>query len=204
MFNVATGTTLTYSGAISGTGALTKTGAGTLTLGGSTGNTYAGVTTVTEGHVTLDKSSGVAIPGDLLFNGNTNSYMYWNASDQIGSSSVVTFNNPTGGSGRLFLYGHNQTLGGIVCAEQSGLHPNVDSQAGVSTDAVLTIDNDVNYEFQGYMRDKSSTSTSTGRLAIVKEGAARQTLTGNRIQYTGGTTINEGRLSFKDTTDATF
>src|SRR5204862_67084 len=42
-----TGTTLTYNGIIAGTDAFTKTGLGTLLLGGA--NTYGGTTTVSSG-----------------------------------------------------------------------------------------------------------------------------------------------------------
>ena len=51
------GTSTTFSGAISGTGGLTKAGAGTLTLSGT--NTYTGATTISAG--TLRASGGSAI-----------------------------------------------------------------------------------------------------------------------------------------------
>ncbi len=46
-FDVATGTTLTQNGGIDGSDGLTKTGAGTLVLGGT--NTYQGGTTINAG-----------------------------------------------------------------------------------------------------------------------------------------------------------
>jgi autotransporter-associated beta strand protein len=61
------GNNLTLSGAIDGPGGLTKNGAGTLTLTGSTPNTYAGLTTASTGTIVLNKPIGVpAVPGNVV------------------------------------------------------------------------------------------------------------------------------------------
>ena len=58
----------TISSAVTGSGGLVKSGTGTLTLGGTSANTYTGVTRLNEGTLVLGKSDGVAaIAGD----GNT-------------------------------------------------------------------------------------------------------------------------------------
>ncbi|MDY0166498.1 MAG: autotransporter-associated beta strand repeat-containing protein, partial [Thermoguttaceae bacterium] len=68
--------------------ALTKTGAGTLTLSGSSSNTYTGLTTVSDGVLTLSKSGGAtAIAGDILINGGRVSL---GAAHQIADSSSIT------------------------------------------------------------------------------------------------------------------
>ena len=70
-WNVGTGAgTLAVNGVISGTNGFTKTGAGTLTLGGSAANTYTGLTSVTGGTLALAKPDNgspptSAVPGDL-------------------------------------------------------------------------------------------------------------------------------------------
>src|ERR1043166_2894235 len=56
---------LLVAGPISGSVGLTKTGAGTLVLSGTTANTYTGVTTVSAGNLYLQNSGGVAIPANL-------------------------------------------------------------------------------------------------------------------------------------------
>ncbi|MBJ7285352.1 MAG: hypothetical protein JHD00_09630, partial [Akkermansiaceae bacterium] len=61
----ATGSGATFSGVVSN-GGITKLGAGTLTLNGATANTYIGLTTASAGNLTLAKTSGNAIAGDLL------------------------------------------------------------------------------------------------------------------------------------------
>jgi autotransporter-associated beta strand protein len=60
----------TYAGTISESLALTKTGSGAFTLGGSAANTYSGTTTVSAGTLVLDKPANVdAFGGDLTVTG---------------------------------------------------------------------------------------------------------------------------------------
>lgn len=56
---VSTGQTLTYGGAITGTAALSKTGAGTLALFAD--NSYTGTTTVSAGTLEIDSQGGTAV-----------------------------------------------------------------------------------------------------------------------------------------------
>jgi fibronectin-binding autotransporter adhesin len=57
---------LAYAAVISGTGAMSKTGSGMLTLSGAAANTYSGLTTVSAGRLHLSKTAGVdAIPGNV-------------------------------------------------------------------------------------------------------------------------------------------
>jgi autotransporter-associated beta strand protein len=51
-------TLFTWSGTVSGAGQLTKAGAGTLVLGAAAGNTYAGGTTINEGTLVVNNTSG--------------------------------------------------------------------------------------------------------------------------------------------------
>jgi autotransporter-associated beta strand protein len=93
--NVADSTVaLTISNVISGSGALTKTGAGTLALAGNGINTYNGLTTVSEGTLQLNKTAGTtAIAGDLsVASGAT---LLISASDQVAGTSAVTLSGGT-------------------------------------------------------------------------------------------------------------
>jgi autotransporter-associated beta strand protein len=54
---------------ISGTGSITKTGAGNLTL--SSTNTYSGSTTITNGSIVLGVANAIGSSSDLVLNGGT-------------------------------------------------------------------------------------------------------------------------------------
>ena len=101
--NQAGGTnTVNFQGAsvISGSGGINKTGAGTMVLAGGNANTYTGLTTVTAGQLTLNKTAGVnAIAGDIRLAGGT---LVWSASNQIADTSTMTVAaSTTIGTGQL-------------------------------------------------------------------------------------------------------
>ena len=91
--STAAGTSLTLSGAVSGSAALTKTGAGTLLLGAN--NSYSGNTTVTGG--TLNLSNSLALQNSTLTTGG-----FGLVFDQSVSSHAFTFGGLSG-SGTLSL-----------------------------------------------------------------------------------------------------
>lgn len=97
----------TYTGTIGGSGAVEKTGAGTLTVAPSSagGNTYSGGTTITQGtlSVAADNALG-AVSGPLTFNGGT--LQLGSAFDLAASRAVsITANN-----GTIDTQGFNSTI----------------------------------------------------------------------------------------------
>lgn len=95
-FNAASGNMI-VSSIISGTGGLIKTGSGNLTLSGTASNTYAGLTSVNGGTLTLDKSAGVdAIAGNLEI--TSGGKVVFARSHQLKDSTIVTLS----GVGSIF------------------------------------------------------------------------------------------------------
>ena len=109
---------LTLSGALTGPGGFFKFGRGTLTLAGSTANTYAGGTTVKLGFVRLAKPSFVtSIPGDLIIGDPVSNTYFVQVSNenhhQIADSANVTVNP----SADLYLNGHYEGIGSLTLVQ---------------------------------------------------------------------------------------
>ncbi|KWO47840.1 autotransporter outer membrane beta-barrel domain-containing protein [Burkholderia sp. MSMB1459WGS] len=97
----------TYTGTIGGSGAVEKTGAGTLTVAPAAagGNTYSGGTTITQGtlSVAADNALG-ASSGSLTFNGGT---LQLGGAFDLASSRAVSI---TSNNGTIDTQGFNSTL----------------------------------------------------------------------------------------------
>ena len=97
-------------------GSLVKTGGGTMTLAGNSGNTYTGATQVEGGTLLLSKANGVAVPGDLLIDGASTVRSL--APQQLAQTTRITF-DATGGSPTLDL-GDNSHVLDALNSMQSG------------------------------------------------------------------------------------
>jgi autotransporter-associated beta strand protein len=105
-FNTVNTASLSVSTAMSGQDGLTKTGTGTLTLSGTTANSYTGLTTVSAGELDLNKTDGInAIAGNLTISGGTAKLL---TNNQIANTSTITMT-----SGALSLNGQTDTVTGF-------------------------------------------------------------------------------------------
>ncbi len=171
----------TISGVVSGTGALTKNGAGTLQLSGASANTYSGMTTVNSGTLLLAKTAGVnAVAGNLTVGdgvgGASADVVRLAAADQI-STSAVTIS----ASGLLDLNGFNETLGSLS-GSTGGL-----VNLGVGT---LTVGDGNSTTYAGSI-------SGTGGMA--KAGSGTLTLS-SASTFTGATAVNSGVLNVQNAT----
>ncbi|OEZ29317.1 hypothetical protein AO062_18165 [Variovorax boronicumulans] len=205
-----------FSGAITGTGQLVKTTAGTLTLTGA--NTYSGGTTVHDGMLrfgaasALSQNTAYTVNGGVLdlgsFNLRASSLSGVGGTVQLGSATLTagsanastTFAGSidgTGslvkeGTGTLTLSGPNTYTGGTTISAgtlqvgSGGTTGSIDGN--VTNHAALVFNRSNDAAFAGHI---------TGSGSVTKTGAGTLVYTGNAT-YTGGTTLNGGILEIRD------
>jgi autotransporter-associated beta strand protein len=182
-----------------GGGSLTKTGTATLYLNGA-GSSYTGSTSLIGGNAYFNTTSGYAIPGDLILGGNTQMFVNVVGSNQIATTSKWTWTG-TGAWQELKLFGHSQTVTGLVSNTGGAVIESTWDESGYDA-LTLTINNSTDCFYRGVIRD--TCYGSTGALAIVKTESGTQTIASGDISYTGGTTIDKGKLVFQDVTNSDF
>jgi autotransporter-associated beta strand protein len=166
------GSSFTLAGAVSGVGGIIEAGPGTLTFGGSTANTYAGLTTVSAGTLLLNKS-GVfdgAIPGNLVIGGTVR----LNNVNQIANTSEVTIN----GGGLLDLNTFYDGIGTISGTGTLALGTQFLDMYGTTT-----------YTFDGIISGLGFFRNNATGTAILN---GNNTYAGATIAQSGGTIIVNG------------
>ena len=173
----------TYFGVISGTGALVKTGTGSVGLTGA--NTYLGSTTISDGILLVTTSS---LPGDSANPGSVVN----NATLQFNQASSGTYFGVISGTGAVVKTGTGST--GLVAANTYTGGTTVSEGTLLVTTSSLpgNVVNNATLQFnQGSKGTYAGVISGTG--AVLKTGAGAVGLTGANT-YAGGTTISEGTL----------
>ena len=207
----------TYSGIISGDGALAKLGAGTLTLDGD--NTYSGGTTISEG--TLAVGSG-ATTGSIAGNVTNNGTLSFNRSNASTFSGMISGTGAVTklGAGTLTLDGTNTYSGGTTItggvltlgsADALGASGTIGFGGGtLQYSAVNTTDyssrfstapsqsskidtNGQNVTLASALTSSGGTLTKTGAGILTLDPAAKLTALGG-LTASGGTTLINGQL----------
>jgi len=116
-YDVAANTTTTESGLLSGSGGVTKEGAGTLVVAGTASNTFTGASYVNQGALVLSNAGGGAISGSSITVSNGASLVLA-ASNQIGDSTGLVL------AGGTFIVGnstagYSETLGTLTLSASS-------------------------------------------------------------------------------------
>ncbi|WDA40192.1 autotransporter-associated beta strand repeat-containing protein [Erythrobacter sp. BLCC-B19] len=205
----------TVSNVISGTGSLTKLGAGNLTLSGD--NTYDGLTTISGGTLTLTASPGLvtsgtlgsAAAGTIVENGATLAL-----SGRVSVADALSLSGTGfGGGGVLRSVFDGQNVNGAITLESDVL---------ISADSAGTMS--INGGISGTNRTITIASTgniiingaiATGSGSLIKEGngilglSGRNTFTGDvhvkagNFQFAGGNALSDtGRLILEAGTSA--
>jgi autotransporter-associated beta strand protein len=167
----------TYAGVISGGGALTKTGGGSLTLSGA--NTYGGGTTVSQG--TLIGTS-TSLQGNITNNASV-VFDQGFAGTYAGAMSGAGALTKSGG-GVLTLSGANTYTGGTTVTGGILLGNSISLQGGILNNAHVIFAQGFNGAYSGSM---------SGSGLLEKTGGGTLTLTGTNT-HTGGTLISQGAI----------
>lgn len=176
---------VTYPGIISGTGTVTKSGAGTLSLTGS--NTGSGAVTVNAGTLSIGAGGTTGSLAAPIVNQAT---VVFNRSDTSTYEGIVSGTGSVvkSGNGLLSLLGDNtftaplRITGGTVGVGSGGTTGSI--VADVITGGVLAFNRSDAVTYAGII-------SGTGALAMLGPGSL--TLTGSN-SYTGPTTISTGTL----------
>lgn len=200
------------SGVISGTGGLTKNGSGTVTLGGTSANTYSGVTAVNDGELDLNKTSGLnAFAGNLTVGDgvgandsaitkllasneipgvavtvNTDGLLNLNNfSDTIGALTM-TSGDVTTGTGTL-------TLGGTVTGNAASSSANITGNLALGGNRTFAIADG------SAAVDMNVSAVVSGAFTVTKNGTGTLVFSGANT-YTGATTVSAGVLDIQNAT----
>ncbi len=218
-FNVTAGQ-LSVDAALGGSGGLTKSGAGTLELGGTDANTYTGTTTVTGGTLLLNKTAVDAIVGALVVGDAVGSdVVRLMQADQISDASTASLTMNKAGS--FDLNGHADTVGGPVTFSGGTVYSSdttvghvgtiglggdvtvfANSKIGDGTGAVavLLVADRVITANLGTLTINAAIGDDGNTFGITKAGLSTLEFSGTQDNtYTGDTTVTGGLLYLNKT-----
>ena len=184
------GVSATVSGSLNGSGALAKSGSGTLILSGAN-STYTGTATINAGTLQIgDGTNAVSWGGAIT---NNASLAFNNAND------LVLTGKTTNGAGSLLKNGAGKLTignsssyftGGITVNDGALTVANWFSNATTNGGGNITINNQKTVTFANNA-NRTWTGAIHGDGSVVVAGTSRTTI--NAVNdYTGGTTINVG------------
>jgi autotransporter-associated beta strand protein len=159
-------TEVTLGGLVSGSGGLSKLGAGTLTLSNS--NTFTGGLSIGAGVVQLNNAGAL--------------------NSTAGSENAVSF--AASSTGTLRINGNSIVVASLNSNATPGT-PTVEN--GGAANATLTVGNSTNAAstYAGLLQN----GTGGGTLAVTKVGTGTLTLSNTANSYSGGTTVGGGTLA---------
>ncbi len=179
---------ITYAGVISGTGAVTKLGAGMLSLTGD--NTYTGVTTISNGILDI---GGLGTNGSIVGNVVNNSVIRFSRVDVIsydGSISGSGSLDKQGGASNLTLTGANTYTGGTTIST-GDLNIGVTNNPGSIVGDVLN-NGALNFQNSGISTTFAGVISGVGLLT--QKGINSTLILTGANTHTGGTTVFFGTL----------
>ncbi len=179
--NLAVDVIATITAALAGNQGFTKTGDGTLVLGGNTINEYTGTTTITAGTLRMEKSGGAsAVNGDIIIDGGT---LRWGGSNQVANTASITLN-----SGTLYVGGQADTIGNLT------LNGGTNNGGSASNGGTFTIADTLTITGSTGLGLNSGANWSANRVVVSGTGSALS-ITGNTDARISQFTVGAGGLS---------
>ncbi len=170
----ASGGNVSFTGILSGTGTINKTGPGNVIIGGSGNSTWTGNLDIQAGALIADKTAGGYDQLGVI-QGAIGDLAQVNLS---GATSVLAFRGGAPGNYELEEIG---SLSGVSGSK-------LDLASATNPFTVYTGNNNLSTTFAGNI-----TNSGGGALSIVKQGTGTMTLSGAN-SYTGNTTVTAGML----------
>ncbi len=158
-----------FTGKISGTGELGISGDNGTTVFKNSANDFSGGLVIG-----TQKNRG---------NGPFQSKVQAGAENTLGTGPVTVIGASEQGASTLDLKGFSQKIGGLISTEKDTFA--VVKNSGAAADLTLNV-------AEG--KDLTYASELSGALNVTKDGKGTQTLTGEKILYSGTTTVNDGTL----------
>ncbi len=158
-----------FTGKISGTGELGISGDNGTTVFKNSANDFSGGLVIG-----TQKNRG---------NGPFQSKVQAGAENALGTGPVTVIGASEQGASTLDLKGFSQKIGGLISTEKDtfAVVKNSGTEAGLTLNVA-----------EG--KDLTYASELSGALNVTKDGKGTQTLTGEKILYSGSTTVNDGTL----------
>lgn len=178
----------TISQALSGSGALTKSGTGTLVLTGD--NSYAGGTTISAGSLQIgDGGTTGSVSGHIVNNGA----LIFDRSDAVSFNGAISGSGSLTkeGAGTLTLTGTNNYAGATIINAGTLIADSSSLPGTVTDNAALVFNQASQGTFNGAI---------SGNGTITKTGTGLLILDGNSSSFTGATAVQDGTLEIGDAT----